>query len=81
MNIAYEQIEELKEYAEYEGTEWGEMIMALAQVMSYADYVSDEFRGVLFNEIARQHEWAKEELVITEYEETFKRTVRSVGQR
>lgn len=81
MNIAYEQIEELKEYAEYEGTEWGEMIMALAQVMSYADYVSQEFQDVLFKEVAAQHEWAKEELVIVETDETFIRKVRSVTQR
>ena len=81
MNIAYEQIEELKEYAEYEGTEWGEMIMALSQLMGYADYISQEMQTALFKEIAAQHEWAKEELIITEHVETFTRKVRSVEQR
>jgi hypothetical protein len=74
-------IERLRNYAEYEGTEWGEMIMALCALTHRSDYVSEELAALLVAEIDSNLEWAEENLELVESVETFTRKVITVEMK
>ena len=78
--VVLEKIAKLEELAEYEGTEWGEMVMALCALTHRSDYVSEELAALLYKEIDSNLEWADENLKVIETTETFTRTVKSVEQ-
>lgn len=78
-NSMNERLEELNEFARYEGTEWGEMIVALSGIARYLDYVDDALTNSIVAEIDSQLSWANKNLRIVEVE-TFTRTVKSVEQ-
>ena len=46
-----EEIEELEKYADYEGTELGEMCQSLVRIAHYPDYISEELRQTVAQEI------------------------------
>lgn len=69
---------DLRKYAEYEGTELGEACMALIHASRYCDYLSSEFLAALHLEITSQLDEFEEYATIVEHEETFTRTVVSV---
>jgi hypothetical protein len=69
-------IAELEQYIQSEGTEWGEMVAALCQLAGYSDYISDELNSLLIKEIESALQFAKENTVWVEKEETTTRTIR-----
>lgn len=71
-------VETLVEYAECDGTEWGETILALANLWRYYDYLSEDLQKALDKEIADQLEYIKQNCRIVEEEETFTRTVKTI---
>ena len=52
-------IEELKKYAELEGSELGEALGDLCHIANYADYLSDEFSKAVEKEIIYQLDFLK----------------------
>jgi len=74
----FEKLEVLEEFAEYEGTEWGETMMALGQLYRCRSLISEELAEVLDREISNQHEWASENLKLVTEEVTTTHTVVSI---
>lgn len=66
----------LAEYADLDGTEWGEMIHALETMHTYSDYISEEMYNALKAEIESNYQWALDNCKIVEEVETYTRTVR-----
>ena len=56
--------EQLKEYAELEGSELGEVNILLLQIINYRDYVSDEFKKALEKEMKTQLKYFKQQCKI-----------------
>lgn len=73
-------VEELCKYAEIDGTEWGEMIIAMRDLWHYRDYLSKELSEGLDQEILSQHEWAVNNLQIVEEKVIETRTYRRLEQ-
>lgn len=74
-NKMWDDIEFLREYAELDCTEWGEMIGSLCILAGRIDMLSDQMAAVLAKEISDNVEYVKEHAKILEYPETFTRTV------
>lgn len=70
-----EKAEALRRYAELEGTELGELCLALVSVAYRAEYASDDFATALEKELTAQLDNFKENATIIEREETFTRKV------
>ena len=73
-----EKIEKLLEYAEYEGTEWSELIELLSKLYHYQDYMSGTLSRNLEDEICDQYEWASTHLRIVEEKVQTHHTVKTV---
>jgi hypothetical protein len=70
-------LEQLMQYADLDGTEWGEMCQAMQHLYgSYSDYIGEDLRDALEKNIAEQLKWAESEMEITEVDETFTRKVK-----
>jgi hypothetical protein len=70
MNNISDDILELQEYANIEGSELGEACWALIGLFGYRDYISDECAEIIKNEILKQLKNFKENSEIIEEEET-----------
>lgn len=68
------------EFAELDGTEWGEMILEIDRLWSYRSHMSTSLTKELEAEMRRQWKWAKNNLTIVESVETFSRPVRTLEQ-
>lgn len=68
----------LHKYASLDGTEIGELGLALIQLSRCVDYVSEEFAAALLVEMEEQLLNFQENARIVEREETFTRTVVSL---
>ena len=73
-----EKLLELQEYAELDGTEWGELIQGLEHLYHYRDYMSSELAEALNFEIDLQWSAAKEFCVIVQNTETTTHTTREL---
>jgi len=63
----YSKVEELREYAEYEGSELGELNNQLCNLVGgILDYASEEFQQSVYNEIDEQLKYFKENTKIVE---------------
>ena len=71
----------LVEMAELDGTEWGEMVLAIVHLLGYRDYVSDELKAALTTDLEDQWEWAKENCEIVEVDETITRKSRTLEMK
>ena len=67
-------VESLRVYADLEDSEWGECARNLCSMASRADSVSENFRNALDDELVEHLEWAIENFVINEVEETYTET-------
>lgn len=76
--LMWEDIEFLGEFAELDGTEWGEMIGALCAMAGRIDLLSYEMADVLMKEIAENAEYVRQHAKIVETTETYTRTVRDI---
>ena len=80
--MKYEQVieirEKLKEYADWEGTEIGEMCATLIQLSHYLDYMSESFQKELCNELKSQLDMFETSTKIVERTQTFTRTVKDL---
>lgn len=74
--ITDEQLVELNEWAECEGTEWGETVIDLIRMHDYRTYCSDAFNTAVEKEITRFYKDGKKHASFVEREETITRTVR-----
>jgi hypothetical protein len=63
-------IHELMEYVQYDGTEWGETIEALANLYRCYPYLSGTFIEALEKEISEQYDYTKENALLEVTEET-----------
>jgi len=72
----YEKLTELMDFAELDGTEWGEMLLSVNALYSCRSIISEELAIALDNEISSQHEWAVNNLEIVEETETITRTTK-----
>lgn len=61
---------ELTEYADLDGTEWGETASALLRLWQMRTLLSEEFLSALEKEIREWLEHVKENTTITEHEQT-----------
>lgn len=77
----YDVIEELRTYAELDGTEWGEMLDLCERLWGYSSIMSSELVTALENEMKAALEYAREELEIVETVETFTRKTKRLEQR
>ena len=66
-----EEIVELARYADLEDSEIGELCRALMHTARYLDYMSEEFKVSLVEEIRYQLKMFKENTRIVETEETY----------
>ena len=78
--IKDEEFNKLIEFAELDGTEWGEMILAIDALWGRRDYIDEKTKKALEKEITEQWKWAKENLTIVESVETITRPVRTLEQ-
>ena len=67
-----DKIKYLEEIAQYEGTELGELWLILCKLYSYKDYISENFKEHLKNEINMQYNDCKENFILTEHTEKRK---------
>ena len=74
--ITSEQLDELAEWGEAEGSEWGETVIQLIRMHDYGTYVSDTFNKALEKEITRFYKEGKKYIRFEEREETITRTVK-----
>ena len=74
----WDDIEFLREYAELDGTEWGEMIGSLCILAGRVDLLSDELAAVLAKEIADNAEYVRQHAKIITVTETFTRTTADI---
>lgn len=74
----YRKLEKLLEYAEYDGTEWGETMAALDNMYRMRSYVSDEFTVSLEKEIDDQYQYAIENASLEVSEETKTITTKTI---
>lgn len=70
-----EKAEELRKYADLEGTEIGELCNALIAVAYRAEYSSEEFIAALDKELTEQLDNFKQNATIVSRDETFTRKV------
>ena len=68
----------LSDYADLDGTEWGEAMTLLTQLNQYSDYLNTDFARALTTEIADQLLYVQEHTRIVENTETYTRTVREI---
>ena len=68
----------LKDYADLDGTEWGEAMSLLEQLARYSEYLNPEFAKALEIEIADQLQYVVDNAHIVESTETYTRTVREL---
>lgn len=68
----HEELEELEEYVDWEGSEVGEMCQSLIQLAGYPDYMSDELKQAVAKEIVdtlemfrERTEWVEKEVTVT----------------
>lgn len=60
-------LEVLMEFAELDGTEWGEMLQSLNSLYSCRSVISPELAEAIDQEISNNYEWAVDNLeIITE---------------
>lgn len=76
-----EKAEELRVYAEYDGTEVGEMLQALIRFAYYEEYTSSEMQAALAKEVEAQSKYYKEHFKIVEIEETFTRKITTLEEK
>jgi hypothetical protein len=74
----YTKLEKLSEYAEYDGTEWGETVTALYDMYRMRPYLSDEFTSALEKEIDDQYQYAIENASLEVSEETKTITTKTI---
>ena len=66
-----EKVEDLREFAEYEGTEAGEAAYYLCEMWRYApSYISDEFYRALVDEIEDLHQMVQQNYEVIEEKRT-----------
>jgi hypothetical protein len=68
-------VELLEKVAEYDGTEYGEMLGALLHLERYEDYMTDDLRIAIDKEIQVQYEYCEKYAMFEEEEETVTRKV------
>lgn len=73
--------EQLKEYADLENDELGEVCRIMIDLAGYISYVSDEFYNALIKEIEDKLEFFKENTEIVEKPVTFHKKVRDLEWR
>jgi len=73
-----ETVDELREYANMEETEVGEVCKFLLAVLEYESYVDEEFYNALIKEIKEQLQNFKENSVVVVEERTRKETIRYI---
>lgn len=76
--LMWDDIEFLGEFAELDGTEWGEMVGALCIMAGRIDMLSDEMADMLMKEIADNAEYVRAHAKIVETTETYTRTTRDI---
>ena len=74
--ITSEQFDELEEWGQCEGSEWGETVLELLRAYEYKTYYSNTFVKAMEKEITRMYKEGKKYIVFVEREETITRTVR-----
>lgn len=77
----YDVMNSLREYAELDGSEWGEMLMLCEQLWKYRFIMSDGLVQALEQEMRDQLEYAEEELEIVEETETYTHTIRRLQEK
>lgn len=75
-----DKLETLMEFAEIDGTEWGEMLQSLNALYRCRSVISKELSLAIDNEISSNHEWATENLEIITETEMVPRTTRRLEQ-
>jgi excinuclease UvrABC helicase subunit UvrB len=76
--LTQDEIEQLQEYGELEGSEWGETVVALLHVYNYRHYMSDQLGAALDAELIDSLEYVKTHFRIVEHQETRTITVRDL---
>jgi hypothetical protein len=64
---------DLQEYAELDGTEWGEAMTLLCQLQRYEGYINDKLFKQVQKEIKSQLAAISQQFIIVEDTETFTR--------
>lgn len=77
-NKMWDDIEFLREYAELDCTEWGEMIGSLCILAGRIDMLSDEMAAALAKEIADNAEYVRQHAKIVTVTETLTRTTADI---
>lgn len=80
MTEIYEKLEILMNFAELDGTEWGEMLQSLNALYRCRAVISKELADALDNEIREQHDWAVNNLEIITETEMVPRTTKRLEQ-
>ena len=70
----YDKLEELMEFANLDGTEWGEMLQSLHGLYQRRSIISKELAAAIDKEISSNHEWAVNNLEIVTETELVPRT-------
>jgi len=73
-----DKIDELREYALLDGTEWGEMIEALCAIAERRSYISDELAEMVMKEIDAELTNVKACAIIEEEEFTTTHKVKTL---
>lgn len=73
-----EEAHKLREYAELEGSELGEVCIRLYALQQYSSHLSDELLFILAKEIKEQLEWFEENTKIVEETETYTRNIKKL---
>jgi hypothetical protein len=73
------QIDELQEYADLDGTEWGEAMEALCNLACRGrGYLDEEFMSGVLEEIGKELTYVRDNAIIVDETETIIRTVKSL---
>jgi hypothetical protein len=78
--MSKEDYTQLIEFAELDGTEWGEMILEIDRLWQYRSHMGVGLTKALESEMRAQWKWAKNNLTIVETTETITRPVRTLEQ-
>ena len=79
-SMSKEDYAKLIEFAELDGSEWGEMILEIDRLWSYRSHMSVGLTKAMESEMRAQWKWAKNNLTIVSETETITRPVRRLEQ-
>ena len=77
---SYEKLEALIDFAELDGTEWGEMLQSLNALYRCRSAISKELADAIDKEIDSNYEWATNNLEIITETEMVPRTTKRLEQ-